>query len=91
MLTEKLLSVEPCEKIREQEEALHELRVKEEKVVLGTHALLASGEETNTSRSRLEGISPFFSNHVSYKKSIPVRLLTFLDEIFDLEDKVPTN
>ncbi|WJX87065.1 hypothetical protein P8452_69294 [Trifolium repens] len=43
----------------EQEEALRELRVKEEKEVLGTHALLAKGEKTNTSRSRLEwgGIS----------------------------------
>ncbi|KEH18955.1 Ara4-interacting protein [Medicago truncatula] len=44
----------------EKEEAIRELRVKEESEVLGAHALLAEGERTNTNRSRLEwgDISP---------------------------------
>ncbi|WJX92754.1 hypothetical protein P8452_74355 [Trifolium repens] len=55
----------------EQEEALRELRVKEEKEVLGTHALLAKGEKTNTSRSRLE-TGPSSSRNVASDAAQPV-------------------
>ncbi|WJX87064.1 hypothetical protein P8452_69294 [Trifolium repens] len=55
----------------EQEEALRELRVKEEKEVLGTHALLAKGEKTNTSRSRLEP-GPSSSRNVASDVAQPV-------------------
>ncbi|KAK2353842.1 plant UBX domain-containing protein [Trifolium repens] len=55
----------------EQEEALRELRVKEEKEVLGTHALLAKGEKTNTSRSRLE-TGPSSSRNVASDVAQPV-------------------
>ncbi|PNY09392.1 UBX domain-containing protein [Trifolium pratense] len=55
----------------EQEEALRELQVKEEKKVLGTHALLAKGEKTNTSRSRLEP-GPSSSRNVASDVAQPV-------------------